>query len=88
MAVNGRKFFYDTIKFREMRYRARMSEIPMPIDLFNGTEWDSLSQKIWVKFEQKRQTRDTFEKKMKLWNNLREVVEVCTIRIEYKTVAQ
>lgn len=51
----------------------------MPIDLFNGTEWDSLSQKVWTKFEEKRQTRDTFEKKMQLWNNLREVVEVCIV---------
>lgn len=79
MAVNGRKLFYDSIKFREIRYRARMSEIPMPIDLFNGTEWDSLSQSIWAKFEQRRQTRDTFEKKMQLWKNLREVVEVCAM---------
>lgn len=81
MAVNGRKLVYDSIIFRELRYRARMSEIPMPIDLFNGTDWDSLSQKIWAKFEQRRQTRDIFEKKMQLWKNLREVVEVCTVHI-------
>lgn len=78
MAVNGRKFFYDATKFRELQYRARMNEITMPIDLYNNSEWDSLSQKIWVKFEQRRQSRDIFERKMQLWNHLREAVDVCT----------
>lgn len=65
-------------KFRELQYRARMNEITIPIDLYNNSEWDSLSQKIWAQYEQRRQSHDIFEKKMLLWNNLRKAVEVCT----------
>lgn len=86
MTVNGRKIHYDYGKIRGYQYRLRISEIKMPIDLYNGTEWDLLSQKIWAKFEQRRQSRELFEKKMLLWNNLSTVVKVCTVLYIHKAV--
>lgn len=76
MTMNERNLFSDSPKIRETYYRARITEINIPNDLCNGTEWDKLSQKIWAKFEERRQPREVFEKKMSLWNNLCKAVEV------------
>lgn len=63
---------------RAKQYEARVTEHTVPSDLCNGSEWDMLSQKIWAKFDENRQSRAIFDKKMLLWHNLSEVVEVST----------
>lgn len=70
--------FRNSVMALARQYRARINVINIPTDLCNGTEWDMLSQKIWAKYEERRQSRDVFEKKMDLWNSLRDAVEVYT----------
>ncbi|XP_055326972.1 poly(A) RNA polymerase gld-2 homolog B-like isoform X2 [Sitodiplosis mosellana] len=55
---------------RATQYRNRVSEVKIPSDLCNGTEWDTLSQKIWAKFDERRQPQELYEKKILLWVHL------------------
>lgn len=52
---------------RATQYRDRVSDVKVPSDLCNGSEWDSLSQKIWVRFDERRQPQELYEKKILLW---------------------
>lgn len=61
---------------RAFQYRSRISEIKVPSDLCNGSEWDMLSQKIWAKFDERRQPQDLYEKKILLWTHLCQQVKV------------
>lgn len=61
---------------RATQYRSRMSEIKIPSDLCNNSEWDNLSQKIWAKFDERRQPQDLYEKKILLWAHLCQQIKV------------
>lgn len=67
---------------RATQYRSRMSEIKIPSDLCNNSEWDNLSQKIWAKFDERRQPQDLYEKKILLWAHLCQQIKVITFQIE------
>lgn len=61
---------------RATQYPSRISEIKVSTDLCNGMEWDMLSQKIWAKFDERRQPQDLYEKKILLWTRLSKQVKV------------
>lgn len=74
-STTGRKSS-DFENQRATQYRSRMSEIKISSDLCNGTEWDILSQKIWQKFDERRQPQDLYEKKIMLWAYLCQQIKV------------
>lgn len=55
---------------RATQYRDRISSVKVPAELTNGSEWDTLSRKIWAKFDERRQPQDSYEKKIRLWTHL------------------
>lgn len=59
-----------------------MSDITIPTDLCNGTDWDILSQKIWEKFDERRQPQDSYEKKIRLWDHLSQQIKVILMIFE------
>lgn len=57
--------------------RAHLVEIKTaPDTLVNGSQWDSLSQMIWDKFQASQQSENTYKKKMYLWRYLYLCVKV------------
>lgn len=61
------------------QYRLRKCDTNIPSDLCSGSEWDSLSQKIWDKFDERRQPQDLYEKKIALWAHLCQQIKVIGI---------
>lgn len=73
---NARK--QDEIEIQRMiQYRSRINEIHIsPSVLCNGSKWDILSQKIWNKYELRRQPQELYEKKTVLWQYLCDKIKV------------
>lgn len=62
---------------RATQYRSRINEVKVTLnDLCNGSDWDTLSQKIWSKYESRRQPQELYEKKTHLWTYLCDKIKV------------
>lgn len=62
---------------RGIQYRSRINEIHISQSvLCNGSKWDVLSQKIWNKYELRRQPQELYEKKTVLWQYLCDKIKV------------
>lgn len=68
--LNARK--QDEIeRQRRLQYESRINEIHItPSVLYNGSEWDIASQKIWDKYKSRRQPQELYKKKTVLWQYL------------------
>lgn len=73
---------HDFDSQRATQYRNRVSDVKIPSDLCNGSEWDSLSHKIWAKFDERRQPQEMYEKKILLWVNLCQQIKVKKTRVK------
>lgn len=62
---------------RGIQYRSRINEVRIsPSVLCTGSEWDIVSQKIWNKYELRRQPQELYEKKTVLWQYLCDKIKV------------
>lgn len=75
MSTTNRKG-HDFESQRAAQYRARICNTKHPAELCNGSEWDDVSQKIWAKFDERRQPQDLYEKRILLWVHLNQQVKV------------
>lgn len=67
---------YDFDGHRVSQYRDRMGDVKIPSDLCNGSKWDTLTRKIWAKFDERRQPQALYEKKIRLWAHLCQQIKV------------
>lgn len=80
---------FDCETQRATQYRNRVSDVKLSSDLCNGTEWDTLSQKIWAKFDERRQPQGLYEKKISLWVRLCQEIKVkSTFNLNYEEEKQ
>lgn len=70
---------YDFEQRRANQYRDRLKDVKIPSDLCNRSDWDALSQKIWAKFDERRQPKQLFDKKISLWIYLCRQIKVYTL---------
>lgn len=74
--LTGTRKTYDFDGQRASQYRERMGDVKTPSDLCNGSDWDDLTQKIWAKFDERRQPQALYEKKILLWAHLAQQIKV------------